>query len=48
MVIDTLKNVDESRKCFRMVGGILSERTVKEVLPALQNNKNQVLKFIFR
>lgn len=42
VVIETLKNVDVDRKCFRMVGGILSERTVKEVLPALQNNKMQV------
>jgi len=35
VVIETLKNVDSERKCFRMVGGILSERTVKEVLPEL-------------
>ncbi|XP_002163089.2 prefoldin subunit 2 isoform X1 [Hydra vulgaris] len=46
VVIETLKNVDESRKCFRMVGGILSERTVKEVLPALQNNKSQIQQVI--
>merc|ERR1711992_405621 len=42
IVIETLKNVDPSRKCFRMVGGILSERTVNEVLPALQQNKRQI------
>merc|ERR1712147_86677 len=42
IVIDTLKNVDPSRKCFRMVGGILSERAVKEVLPALQQNQTQI------
>ena len=42
VVIETLKTVDSSQKCFRMVGGILSERTVKEVLPALENNKVQV------
>lgn len=42
LVIDTLKEVDETRKCFRMVGGVLVERTVKEVLPALENNKEQV------
>ncbi|XP_048214002.1 prefoldin subunit 2 isoform X2 [Perognathus longimembris pacificus] len=41
LVIDTLKEVDETRKCFRMVGGVLVERTVKEVLPALENNKEQ-------
>lgn len=42
LVIDTLKEVDETRKCYRMVGGVLVERTVKEVLPALENNKEQV------
>lgn len=41
-VIETLKNVDGSRKCFRSVGGILVERTVKDVLPALENNKAQI------
>lgn len=43
-MIDTLKEVDETRKCYRMVGGVLVERTVKEVLPALENNKEQVSK----
>lgn len=43
LVIDTLKEVDPSRKCFRLVGGVLVERTVKEVLPALENNKEQVM-----
>lgn len=42
LVIDTLKEVDETRKCYRMVGGVLVERTVKEVLPALEGNKEQV------
>ena len=31
IVIETLKGVDSDRKCFRMVGGVLVERTVKEV-----------------
>ncbi|KAG8540027.1 hypothetical protein GDO81_019952, partial [Engystomops pustulosus] len=46
LVIDTLKEVDASRKCYRMVGGVLVERTVKEVLPALENNKEQINKII--
>ncbi|XP_075049343.1 prefoldin subunit 2 [Mixophyes fleayi] len=46
LVIETLKDVDPSRKCYRMVGGILVERTVKEVLPALENNKEQINKII--
>ncbi|XP_018427057.1 PREDICTED: prefoldin subunit 2 [Nanorana parkeri] len=46
LVIDTLQEVDQNRKCFRMVGGVLVERTVKEVLPALENNKDQINKII--
>uniref|UniRef100_A0A4W3H4J2 Prefoldin subunit 2 n=1 Tax=Callorhinchus milii TaxID=7868 RepID=A0A4W3H4J2_CALMI len=42
LVIDTLKEVEPTRKCYRMVGGVLVERTVKEVLPALEINKEQV------
>ncbi|VCX30536.1 unnamed protein product [Gulo gulo] len=42
--IDTLKEVDEARECYRMVGGVLGERTLTEVLPALQNNKEQIRK----
>lgn len=45
MVIDTLKNVAPERKCFRLVGGVLVERTVEDVLPALSNNKEQVKYF---
>ncbi|KAG9346655.1 hypothetical protein JZ751_006966 [Albula glossodonta] len=41
LVIDTLREVDPSRKCYRLVGGVLVERTVKEVLPALESNKEQ-------
>lgn len=42
LVIDTLQDVDPSRKCYRLVEGILVERTVKEVSPALENNKEEV------
>lgn len=38
LVIDTIAPLDAGRKCFRMVGGVLVERTVKDVLPALQTN----------
>ncbi|KAJ1035629.1 hypothetical protein NDA18_000406 [Ustilago nuda] len=41
LVIDTLSEAskdDPDRKCFRLIGGVLVERTVKEVLPALQTN----------
>jgi prefoldin subunit 2 len=46
IVIDTLEGVDQDRKCFRMVGGVLVERTVKEVIPALVNNKDKMGKLI--
>lgn len=41
-VMNALKKVDPDRKCFRMVGGVLVERTVKDVVPALQYNLEQV------
>merc|ERR1711893_544146 len=46
LVMETLKEVEPDRKCFRMVGGVLVERTVKEVLPALQNNHEQLGKLV--
>ncbi|XP_065917892.1 prefoldin subunit 2-like [Dysidea avara] len=41
-VIETIKDVDGDRKCFRMIGGVLVERSVKEVLPALRKNREQI------
>jgi hypothetical protein len=46
LVESTLKGVDPSRRCFRNVGGVLVERTVKEVLPAISSNKEQVLYYV--
>ena len=40
--MNTLKEADPDRRCFRMVGGVLIERTVKEVLPSLEENMEQV------
>lgn len=45
-VIETLKTVDPDRKCFRLIGGVLCERTVKEVLPQLIENKGFIEKTI--
>ena len=36
MVIETLKPVDPDRRCYHQIGGVLAERTVKEVLPVLE------------
>lgn len=46
IVIETLRGVEGSRKCFRMVGGVLVERTVADVLPELQNNCTQLPKAV--
>ena len=46
MVIETLKNVNDDRKCYRMIGGILTERKVKEVLPVLVANSNKLSELI--
>lgn len=46
MVIETLKNVNEDRKCFRLIGGTLVERKVKDVLPALINSEKKLKELI--
>nr|CAG4645292.1 EOG090X0L97 [Leptodora kindtii] len=46
LVIETLQSVDKDRRCYRMVGGVLVERTVKEVTPALTTNRDQMIKLV--
>jgi len=41
-VIETLAPLDGDRKCFRLVGDVLVERTVKDVLPALKTNQEGI------
>ncbi|KAL7753536.1 Cochaperone prefoldin complex subunit [Sorochytrium milnesiophthora] len=48
LVIDTIKPLPGERKCFRLVGGILMERTVKEVLPALETNQDGIKQVIMQ
>ncbi|CCX30151.1 Prefoldin beta-like protein [Pyronema domesticum] len=38
LVLETLGPVPKDRKCFRLINGILMERTVADVVPALQTN----------
>ncbi|GAB2286956.1 Prefoldin subunit 2 [Dionaea muscipula] len=39
LVINAIQPLDPSRRCYRMIGGVLVERTIKEVLPAVERNK---------
>ncbi|CZR50611.1 related to Gim complex component GIM4 [Phialocephala subalpina] len=38
LVLETLEPLPADRKCFRMINGVLVERTVKDVVPALKIN----------
>ena len=48
LVIDTLKKLDDGRKAFRLVGGVLVERTVKDVLPEVSLNFDSVSSVMLR
>ncbi|CAA2934321.1 probable prefoldin subunit 2 [Olea europaea subsp. europaea] len=48
LVINAIKPLDSSRRCYRMIGGVLVERTIKEVLPAVQRNKEGIEEVITR
>eukprot|EP00743_Colponemidia_sp_Colp-15_P001852 GILK01002019.1.p1 GENE.GILK01002019.1~~GILK01002019.1.p1 ORF type:complete len:161 (-),score=40.09 GILK01002019.1:49-486(-) len=39
LVLEAMEPMDSNRKCFRMVGGVLVERTVGEVRPAVAENR---------
>ncbi|KAF2750834.1 Prefoldin beta-like protein [Sporormia fimetaria CBS 119925] len=44
LVLETLGPLEGDRKCFRMINGVLTERTVKEVIPILQTNSEGLKK----
>ncbi|KAI4139922.1 MAG: hypothetical protein L6R39_006045 [Caloplaca ligustica] len=46
LVLETLTPLPQDRKCFRMINGVLVERTVKDVLPALQTNSDGLKKVL--
>jgi len=46
LVLATLSDISGDRKCFRMVGGVLVERTVSDVTPALSTNVTQITRLI--
>ena len=41
LVIQALEPLPTDRKCFRMIGNIVVERTIAEVLPAVKKNRDQ-------
>ena len=46
LVIDTLEPLPGDRKCFRMINGVLVERTVKDVMPQLTTNADGLKKVL--
>mmetsp|Transcript_8611 Transcript_8611/g.9506 ORF Transcript_8611/g.9506 Transcript_8611/m.9506 type:complete len:112 (+) Transcript_8611:40-375(+) len=42
LVEETLEPLDPDRRAFRLVGGILVERTIKEVLPSVMHNRENL------
>eukprot|EP01015_Nassula_variabilis_P024552 TRINITY_DN4712_c0_g1_i5.p3 TRINITY_DN4712_c0_g1~~TRINITY_DN4712_c0_g1_i5.p3 ORF type:complete len:117 (+),score=40.19 TRINITY_DN4712_c0_g1_i5:65-415(+) len=44
LVMEALKELEDTRKCWRMVGGVLVERTVGEVKPSIQQNIEMIEK----
>lgn len=46
LVLETLEPLSGDRKCFRMINGVLVERTVKDVVPALKTNSEGLKKVL--
>ncbi|KGM91554.1 uncharacterized protein PADG_12329 [Paracoccidioides brasiliensis Pb18] len=40
LVIDSLQPLPGDRKCFRLINGVLVERTVRDVIPSLKTNSD--------
>jgi len=48
LVIGAIEPLDPTRRCYRMIGGVLVERTIKEVLPAVHRNKEGLEEVVAR
>lgn len=46
LVLETLTPLDGERKCFRLINGVLVERTVSDVVPLLQTNAEGLKKVL--
>lgn len=42
LVAEALQQIDPERKCYRSQGGILIEKKVKDVIPALEESRGQL------
>ncbi|EGC35146.1 hypothetical protein DICPUDRAFT_33907 [Dictyostelium purpureum] len=42
LVINAVQGLEPGRKCFRMIGGVLTERTVGDVLPQIKQNRDGI------
>eukprot|EP00002_Diphylleia_rotans_P006398 TRINITY_DN1578_c0_g1_i1.p1 TRINITY_DN1578_c0_g1~~TRINITY_DN1578_c0_g1_i1.p1 ORF type:complete len:135 (-),score=41.22 TRINITY_DN1578_c0_g1_i1:229-633(-) len=42
LVLDATASLPKDRKCYRLVGGVLVERTLAEVMPAVEKNRDQI------
>ena len=45
-MLETLEPLSGDRKCFRLINGVLVERTVKDVVPALKTNQEGLKKVL--
>ncbi|KAI9682468.1 MAG: hypothetical protein M1829_000260 [Trizodia sp. TS-e1964] len=46
LVLETLQPLPNDRKCFRLINGVLVERTIAEVIPALETNSEGLKKVL--
>ncbi|RPB27210.1 Prefoldin beta-like protein [Terfezia boudieri ATCC MYA-4762] len=46
LVLDTLAPISKDRKCFRLINGVLVERTVCDVVPALESTAEGLKKVL--
>ena len=46
MVLQTLRPMDPQRACFRLINGVLIERTVNEVIPVLEGQLGNIEKLL--
>jgi len=46
LVVKTIEPLDPDRRCFRLINGVLIERDIKTILPAVQKNLNGISEVI--